>query len=70
MSEIEKVKDEVKAIDAALEITDDAAQGLVAVPSMFRGMALKAIVGKAKEEGLSVIDKEFVDKVNKERMGG
>ena len=70
MSEIEKVKEQVKDIDASLEITDDAAQGLTAVPSMFRGMALKAIIGKAKEEGLTLIDKEFVDKVNKERMGG
>ena len=70
MSEVEKVREQVKGIDAELDITDDAAEQLTAIPSMFRGMALKAIAGKAQEEGVKTIDKDLVDRVNKERMGG
>jgi len=70
MSEIEKVKEQVKKMDDGMDITDEAATQLAIIPSMFRGMALKAIAAKANEQGVKTITKEIVDLVNKERTGG
>jgi hypothetical protein len=66
MSDIEKIKEEVKAVDANMEVTDEAAEKLLPIPSMFRGMAIKAMVKKANDAGVTTLDAEFVAKVQKE----
>ncbi len=67
MSDAKKVMEEANAIDPDVQFSEEACEGLTAIPSMFRGMALKNIVSKAKEEGVALVDKAFIDKVNAER---
>ncbi len=69
MSDVKAILEEANAIDEAVTFTEDACEQLTAIPSMFRGMALKNIVKQAKEQGVSQVDKAFVDKINKERNG-
>ena len=69
MSEIQAIRDEANKIDDAVTFTEDACAQLTAIPSMFRGMALKNIVKQAKERGVCLVDKAFVDAINKERNG-
>lgn len=67
MSDIQSVLEEANKIDDAVTFTQDACEGLGAIPDMFRGMALKKIVKQAKERGVTTVDKAFVDLINEER---
>lgn len=69
MSDIQSILDEANKIDDAVTFTQDACEGLTAIPAMFRGMALKNIVKQAKERGIATVDKAFVELINKERNG-
>ena len=67
MSDIQAVLEEANNIDSAVTFTEEACEGLSAIPAMFRGMALKSIVKQAKERGIETVDKAFVDLMNEER---
>jgi len=54
-------------IDADVQFTEDAAKKLTGIPEPFMKDALTAIVERAKAEGLSLIDTDFLDKLNAER---
>jgi len=67
MSDVQSILDEANNIDGTVTFTEEACEGLTAIPAMFRGMALKNIVKQAKERGIDVVDKAFVDLINEER---
>lgn len=64
---VEAVLYEANRLDDEISWTRDAAQQLTAVPKAFLKMALKGVVKKAKEQGVTEITEEFVLKVNEER---
>jgi len=58
---------EANRIDPDVQFTREACQALTGIPRPFVKVALKGIVKKAKEDGIAVVDVEFVQKVNAER---
>ena len=63
----EAVLYEGNRLDEEVKFTEEAAKRLTGVPRPFLRMALKGIIKRAKEENITLIDEEFVDKVNAER---
>ena len=59
---------EANRIDPEVAFTREACQQLTGIPRPFVKVALKGIIAKAKERGVSVVDAEFVDLVNAERQ--
>lgn len=55
-------------IDPDVKITEEAAKMLVGIPKPFMKQALTGIVERAKEEGVSLIDTDLLEKINAERQ--
>lgn len=56
-------------LDDVVRFTDEACEQLTGVPKVFLKTALNGIIKRAKQEGVSLVDKEFVEMVNRERKG-
>lgn len=54
-------------MDDEVKFTDEACEKLTGVPRVFLKTALNGIIKKAKEEGITLVDEAFVDKINAER---
>ena len=61
---------EANRIDPAVQFTEDAVMPLTAIPRPFLRMALKQIVRRAKEENVTLVERDFIDKLESERRGG
>jgi len=56
--------------DPNLEVMEDAVVNMTKIPRPFVGMAVKKTVKRAREEGVTVLDKAFADQVKRENWGG
>ncbi len=63
----EVVHYEANRIDDEVRFTEDACKQLTGIPKAFLTQALQGIVDVAKQQGVSIIDLEFVQKLNAER---
>lgn len=63
----ESVLYEGNRIDPEIQFTREAAKQLTGVPKPFLKVALKGIIKRAKEDGISKIDEAYVKKLNEER---
>lgn len=61
---------EANRIDPDVRFTREACQQLTGVPRPFLKIALKGIVKKAKERGLTEVDVDFVREVDEQRRAG
>jgi hypothetical protein len=52
-----------------VQFTRDACKELTGIPKPFIKVALKGIIKRAKEDGVSLIDVDYVKKINEEREG-
>ena len=52
-----------------MQFTREACKKLTGIPRPFVKTALKGIIKRALEEGVSEVDEAFVEKLNKERGG-
>ena len=64
MADVAEIIAKIKEMDSSLEVTEDAAQGLTAIPGFVLSMALTSLVNKAKEKGVTKIDADLVKEVN------
>lgn len=55
--------------DPSLEVIEEAVTGMTKIPGPFVGMAVKKTVKRARQEGVTVIDKAFADKIRRENWG-
>ena len=55
-------------MDDEVKFTDEACEKLTGVPKVFLKTALNGIIKRAKEEGITLVDEAFVDKINEERQ--
>ncbi len=55
---------EANEMDDEVKFAPDAAPYIEKVPGFVRGVALKAMIAKAKEQGVTLIDGEFMDENN------
>jgi len=60
---------EANRIDPTISFTRDACKELTGIPRPFVKTALKGIVKRATEEGVTTVDVEFVQRINAERRG-
>jgi len=58
---------EANRIDPEVQFTQDACEPLTSIPKPFLRMALKGIVASARRDGVSLIDRAYIDKVNADR---
>ncbi len=56
--------------DHDLEVHVDAVKDMTRIPRPFVGLAVKKTVKRAHEEGVTVIDKDFAEKIKRENWGG
>ena len=61
MSDAEAIKELADGLDPDITFTLEACESMTVIPKMFRKMALKTMIKGAKEEGVTVIDKEFAE---------
>lgn len=61
---------EANRIDPAVQFTEEAVKPLTAIPRPFLRMALKQIVNRAKADGVSLVDRDYIDAIDRERRGG
>ena len=54
-------------LDDEVRFTKEACEKLTGVPKVFLKTVLNAIIKRAKEEGVTLVDADFMDKVNEER---
>mgnify|MGYP003952333143 CR=1 FL=1 len=54
-------------LDDEVKFTEEACEKLTGVPKVFLKTVLNGILKRAKEEGVTLVDDSFVDKVNEER---
>jgi flavin reductase (DIM6/NTAB) family NADH-FMN oxidoreductase RutF len=59
---------EANRIDPEVQFTREACQKLTGIPKPFVKSALRSMVKQAREQGVTVIDVEFVDRVNEARQ--
>ena len=64
MSDIQAIMEQANSIDDEVQFTEDACEQLARVPSFVLDMALKGVVKKAKEQGVTTIDAAFVEASN------
>lgn len=64
---VEVVLYEANRIDEEVRFTREACEKLTGIPKTFLKMALKGIVQRAKADGITLIDVDFVEKINEER---
>ena len=55
---------EANEIDEEVKFAADAAPYIERIPGFVRGVALKAMIAKAKEKGVTLIDGAFMDENN------
>ena len=55
---------EANEMDDEVKFAPDAAPYIEKVPGFVRGVALKAMIAKAKEQGVTLIDGAFMDENN------
>ena len=55
---------EANEIDDEVKFAVDAAPYIERIPGFVRGVALKAMIAKAKEKGVTLIDGAFMDENN------
>jgi len=55
---------EANEIDNEVKFATDAAPYIERIPGFVRGVALKAMIAKAKEKGVTLIDGAFMDENN------
>ena len=65
MADAKDIMAEFNKMDPEVQITEEACEPLVQIPSMFRGMALKQMLKQAKEKGVKTVDLAFVQEVRK-----
>lgn len=65
----ESILYEANRIDPDVQFTRDACKQLTGIPRPFVKTALKGIVKKAKEQGVELVDVDFVERVNADRQG-
>lgn len=66
-SDIESVRYAANRIDDVIKFNDEACQRLTKVPRIFLKMVLQGCVNYAKENGITLIDGETMDKINDKR---
>ena len=54
-------------LDDDVKFTEEACEKLTGIPKVFLKTALKGIIKRAKEEGVTLVDEQFVNKINEER---
>ena len=57
-------------LDDEVRFTKEACEKLTGVPKVFLKTVLNAIIKRAKEEGVTLVDVDFMDKLNEERKKG
>ena len=65
----EAVHYEANRLDDEVRFTLEASKQLTGIPRPFLRTALKGIIKQAKERGVTEVDKEFVEQLNRERGG-
>ncbi len=55
---------EANEIDEEVKFAEDAAPYIERIPGFVRGVALKAMIAKAREKGVTLIDGAFMDENN------
>jgi flavin reductase (DIM6/NTAB) family NADH-FMN oxidoreductase RutF len=60
---------EANRLDEQVQFTADACGELTGVPKAFLRTVLKGIVKQAKDEGVTVVDRDFVVRINRQRDG-
>ena len=65
---VAQIKALVTKLDPDMEITDEAAESMTAIPGFVVKMAIKKTLKRARQEGVTVIDGEFADKIKGERF--
>lgn len=65
----ESILYEANHIDTDVRFTKEAAMQLTNIPKPFLKKALKGIIARAKEEGVTQVDEAFVKKINEEERG-
>jgi len=64
MSDDDKILADANAIDDEVQFAPDAAPFISQVPGFVRGVALKAMIAKAREKGVTLIDGAFMEENN------
>ncbi|MDE0679458.1 MAG: hypothetical protein OXI11_04475 [Gammaproteobacteria bacterium] len=64
MSDEDTILAEANEIDEEVKFAPDAVPFISQVPGFVRGVALKAMIAKAKEKGVTLIDGAFMDENN------
>ncbi len=65
----ESILYEANRLDPDIQFTREACKQLTGIPKPFVKTALKGIVKQARAEGISEVDVEFVERINRERNG-
>jgi hypothetical protein len=65
----ESVLYEANRLDPEVQFTREACKQLTGVPKPFIKTVLKGIIKQAQERGVTEVDREFVELINKERDG-
>ena len=56
-------------IDEEVTFTENACKQLTGIPKVFVKTALKGIIAEAKKQGITEINRSFVEMINKKRSG-
>ena len=55
--------------DPDIQFTEDAAKLCKMIPRLFRGRAIDGIIEYAREQGVSLVDRDFMKKADDHRKG-
>ncbi|WP_446831152.1 hypothetical protein [Candidatus Foliamicus sp.] len=64
MSDDQTILAEANAIDEEVQFAADCVPFISQIPGFVRGVALKAMIAKAKEKGVTLVDGAFMDENN------
>ena len=56
----------VEKLDPEIRISEEAAEAMTAIPGLFVKMAVKKTVKRAREEGVTLIDMDFAERLRDE----
>ena len=64
MADEDNILAEANAIDDEVQFAPDAVPYMENIPGFVRGVALKAMIAKAREKGVTLVDGAFMDENN------
>ncbi|MEH6549255.1 MAG: hypothetical protein V7711_17140 [Pseudomonadales bacterium] len=65
----EQIIEIAKKVDDSIEFSIEAAEAMSVIPGPFVKMAIKKTIKRAHEEGVTVVDMAFSDKIRDENFG-